>query len=133
MKTTQSCLCALGIVAFALTASAHHSRPAAYDVDQRIVIEGVATQLFWRNPHPFLFIEVEQDDGTVVTWAAEMAPTIAMTKQGYDEDSITPGEHIMVIGSPGREGRRLITFDGAYRPADDWVYGIDPRSGAGPR
>ena len=128
MKTTLSCLGAMGLIAFAVTASAHHSRTAAYLVDQQIVIEGVVTQLFWRNPHPFLFVEVEQDDGTVVTWAAEMAPTIAMTKQGYEEDSIEPGERIMVIGSPGRGGRRLITFDGVYRPADGWVYGRDPRS-----
>lgn len=128
MKTTLSCLGVATVIAFAATASAHHSRPAAYHVDQRIVIEGVVTQLFWRNPHPFLFVEVEQDDGSVVTWAAEMAPTIWMTKHGYDEDSIAPGERIMVIGNPGREGKRLITFDGVYRPADGWVYGRDPRS-----
>ena len=130
MKTTLSCLCAAGIVALAASATAHHSRPAAYHVDQLIVIEGVATQLFWRNPHPFLFVEVEQEDGSVVTWAAEMAPTIAMTKGGYTEDSIEPGQHIMVVGSPAREGKRILTFEGAFRPADDWVYGMDPRSAA---
>lgn len=128
MKTTFSCLGVVAIIAFTATATAHHSRPAAYHVDQLIVIEGVATQLFWRNPHPFLFVEVEQDDGSVVTWAAEMAPTIAMTKAGYTEDSIEPGQRIMVIGSPAREGKRILTFEGAYRPTDGWVYGMDPRS-----
>ena len=130
MKTTLSCLCAAGIIALAAGASAHHSRPAAYHVDQLIVIEGVATQLFWRNPHPFLFVEVEQEDGSIVTWAAEMAPTIAMTKGGYTEESIEPGQHIMIVGSPARDGKRILTFEGAWRPADGWVYGMDPRSAA---
>lgn len=133
MRTTLSCFGMAAIVAFAATALAHHSRPAAYHVDQLIVIEGVATQLFWRNPHPFLLVDVEQDDGSVVTWAAEMAPTIAMTKAGYTEDSIEPGQQIMVVGSPAREGKRILTFEGVYRPADDWVYGMDPRSAAASR
>ena len=107
MKNTLPELAAVGLITFTLPVSAHHSRPAAYHVDKQMVIEGVVTQLFWRNPHPFLFVEVAQTDGTVQTWAAEMAPTIWMTKHGYDEDSIKSGEHVMLIGNPGR-GERLV-------------------------
>ena len=84
-------LAALGLLTAAWTASAHHSL-AVYDTDRQIVIEGVVTQLVWRNPHPFLFLEVQRGDGIVETWAAEMAPTSWMTRHGYDEDSITSGE-----------------------------------------
>ena len=114
----------------ALPAAAHHSRPAAYLLDQQVVLEGVVTQLFWRNPHPFLFLEIELSDGSVETWAAEMAPTIWMDKHGYHQDSIEPGDKVALIGSPARRNKKIITFDGVYRAADGWVYGRDPRSAA---
>ena len=118
---------AVAVLALALPAAAHHSRPAAYLLDERIVLEGVMTQLFWRNPHPFLFIEVDRG-GEVETWAAEMAPTIWMSNNGYNKDSIQVGDRIMLIGSPARREKKIITFDGVYRASDGWVYGRDPRS-----
>jgi carboxyl-terminal processing protease len=45
---------------------AHHSEAPFYDSDKTVEISGVVTSWVFRNPHPFLHVEVTDDKGVIV-------------------------------------------------------------------
>ena len=50
---------------------AHHGRGNRYDMNAEIAIEGTVRELFWRNPHIAIIIDVEGKDGESVPWVIE--------------------------------------------------------------
>ena len=42
------------------TTVAHHNWAAFYDVDGDIEIEGVISEIIWRNPHVVMYFTVDQ-------------------------------------------------------------------------
>ena len=47
----------VGFVAMTTPVAAHHSR-AMFDVNQLISVEGVVTDVQWRNPHMWITLDV---------------------------------------------------------------------------
>jgi hypothetical protein len=93
---------------FAVSASAHHSFPAQYDVDQPVTLTGKVTRVEWTNPHIFIYIDVEDEDtGATETWALEMGGPNALLRLGWKRDSIKPDDIITVEGSLARDGSNL--------------------------
>ena len=45
-----------------LTASAHHSFPAQYDINQPVELSGTVTEVQWTNPHIFIMVDVVDDE-----------------------------------------------------------------------
>ena len=58
-----------GLVFSGFTVLAHHSVAATYDTDKRITLHGAVTQVEWKNPHVFYFIDAVDDSGKVTNWA----------------------------------------------------------------
>lgn len=54
----------------ALPAGAHHSS-AMFDSDQELRLEGVVTRWDYLNPHSWLYVNVENEDGSVTEWGFE--------------------------------------------------------------
>ena len=48
-----------------LPIQAHHSFGGTYDVGKQITIKGKMVQVTLRSPHSFLYVEVEDADGSV--------------------------------------------------------------------
>lgn len=93
---------------FAVSASAHHSFPAQYDVDQPVTLTGRVTRVEWTNPHIFIYIDVEDEDtGATEAWALEMGGPNALLRLGWKRDSIKPDDIITVEGSLARDGSNL--------------------------
>jgi Family of unknown function (DUF6152) len=90
------------IVAFLLpfTLSAHHSAVGRYDTDAIVEIEGVVTDILWRNPHVFFTIEVTDNDGEQTLWSLESNSPNMLTRAGIDRDSIVVGMQIKAAGAP---------------------------------
>ena len=86
---------------------AHHSFPAQYDVDQPVTLTGSVTRVEWTNPHIFIYIDVEDENGEMVNWALEMGGPNALLRLGWKRDSLKPGDVITVDGSLARDGSRL--------------------------
>ena len=86
---------------------AHHSMSALFDFNQRFSRTGTLTKLDWRNPHIYLYVEVEEENGEVLTWAYE-GPTPNYFRRGKVagkadfEDSI--GKVVEVDASRARDG-----------------------------
>lgn len=67
-----------------------------------MTIEGDVAQFLYRNPHSFLHIEVKDPKGNMVRWAVEWGGAGQLGSQGITRDTLKPGDHVVVLGSPGR-------------------------------
>ena len=98
----------LGILAAALPVAAHHSFPAQYDIDKPIALTGKVTKVEWTNPHIFIYADVADANGSVVSWAFEMGGPNALLRQGWKRDSVKPGDLVTFEGSLARDGSNLV-------------------------
>ena len=71
------------LVAFALPALAHHSN-SAYQVDQIVTLTGTVKEWRWMNPHTWLYLTVEGDDGKAQEWAVEGRPPGILGRAGWN-------------------------------------------------
>jgi hypothetical protein len=98
---------ACAMTAFGLVAptAAHHAFSAQFDIDQPIELTGAVTEMKWSNPHTWIYIDVVEDDGTVVNWALE-TPRAAniLIRNGWRRDDLPVGRVITVRGWRARNG-----------------------------
>jgi hypothetical protein len=87
---------------FAVTLSAHHSAAAFYDGSKSVEIRGVVTRWTFRNPHPFLHVEVTDARGVKNNWVLEFVGPVRLIKVGWSAKTFTPGEVISAKGHPSR-------------------------------
>ena len=100
--------CALAFLVVASSAAAHHSFPAQYDIDKPIALTGKVTKVEWTNPHIFIYADVTDAKGAVVSWAFEMGGPNALLRQGWKRDSLKPGDLVTFEGSLARDGSNLV-------------------------
>jgi len=112
----------LGVVACGVVAHAHHSIAAVYDDGQRVTIEGVVTQFRFVNPHPYVMMEVKDDNGKAQQWKLEMDNRWELVEIGFDSMTLKPGDRIVVTGGPAREQRQSLYIRKLERPADGFSY-----------
>jgi hypothetical protein len=65
--------------------SAHHSFAAAYDMTNKIEIQGVIVQVRLTNPHSWFFLDVKEADGKLTRWAFEAGERAAARNHGDDQ------------------------------------------------
>ena len=87
--------------------AAHHSTPVNFDQSREITIEGVLTEIAWRNPHSRFRIDVTGEDGSTAEWLAEMGGINIMRRAGFPMEVFAVGDRITITGNPGRRGRTL--------------------------
>jgi len=85
-----------------LPVQAHHSFGGTYDVGKQITIRGKMVQVTLRSPHSFLYVEVEDADGTVQRWMIEGAGAAQFAHQGIDKNVFTVGDPVEVVVNPSR-------------------------------
>ena len=82
---------------------AHHSH-GNYDVNNYIELQGQVSELLWLNPHTWIYLEVEDDNGEPVVWALEGGSPSALTRDGWQPDSVQAGDMIKVRCHQLRDG-----------------------------
>jgi hypothetical protein len=90
------------VVAASTGTVAHHASAAFYDDSKRVEITGDVTRFLFRNPHSFLYVDVEDEDGQTVGWEIEMGTRVMMTRRGWSPDTIQVGDRIRAVGQPSR-------------------------------
>jgi len=85
-----------------LPVQAHHSFGGTYDVDRQITIKGKMAQVSLRSPHSFLYVEVEDANGSVLRWVLEGAGATQFAQQGVDKDAFKIRDPVEVVGNPSR-------------------------------
>ena len=113
-----------------LATHAHHSIAGVYDNEKKVTIEGIVAQFQFVNPHPFLMMDVKQDDGSAQPWRLEMDNLSELTEVGMTSQTLKPGDRIVVSGSPGRTRPQSLYIRRLDRPSDGFWYeqvGSSPR------
>lgn len=97
--TAMAGLCA-GIITTGV--EAHHSITPHYDSTKPVTISGVVTEFKFVSPHSFVYLDVEQPDGTVVNWNCEMQASVILRHSGWTEELLAPGTRVTINGSAAR-------------------------------
>jgi hypothetical protein len=92
---------AVGLSAFA--AFAHHSF-AMFDATKLVTLEGTVKEFQWTNPHAWIMLMVDQDNGPAVQWAIEMNGPSGLVRDGWRPKTLTPGMKVKVVVHPLRDG-----------------------------
>ena len=100
-------LIAAWLVLTAVSLSAHHSFAAEYDSTKPISVQGTVRKLSWVNPHAYIYVDVREADGKIVTWAFETLSPNALARQGWNRESLKYGDPVSVDGYRARDPRPL--------------------------
>jgi hypothetical protein len=99
----------VGVGLLGASVFAHHGSSVSYDLTQRVTMQGAITEFKYINPHPALFWDVKNADGTVAHWTGEIAPNIAQLQQNgwgrkRSEAALAAGTAVTITLSPSRAG-----------------------------
>ena len=106
---------------------AHHSIAGVYDSTREATVDGVVTQFQFVSPHPFVDVK---DGRTAQLWRLEMDNRGELAAIGMTDDTLKPGDRIVVIGSLARREANRMYIRRLSRPADGFSYeqvGNSPR------
>jgi hypothetical protein len=90
---------AAGVVAGPVIA--HHSSAPFYDPTRTVEVTGVVTKLHIKNPHSFLYLNVDEK-GQKVEWQVEMGTGAQLSRNNLTVETLKPGTEIKVSGQPSR-------------------------------
>lgn len=112
------------IILIALLAAAqllaHHAFSAEFDANRPVQLKGTVTKMEWINPHAWIHIDVEMEDGEVEQWMIEGGTPNTLFRRGFTKQSLLPGTIIMVDGYQAKDGTqkangRNLTFENGRR------------------
>ena len=92
-----------GLLAFGISAWAHHSFAAVFDADKPITIKGVITQIRLENPHSWFFLDVKEASGKTEKWAFEAGTPSGMIRNGFKPGVIKAGVEVTIKGIRARD------------------------------
>ena len=93
----------LGMLA-APSARSHHSA-AMFDDQVVLTLKGTVTRFDYLNPHSWLYVNVENDDGSVTEWGFELDAPPRLRRIGISPTFWQPGDAVTVKTNPLRDGR----------------------------
>ena len=116
------------IVALAMAAAStplrgHHAFAAYYLEDQSVSIEGTLIEFDYLNPHAWIHIAAPDSSGQVRKVSAEWSNPGRLKAQGILKDTLRPGDHLILTGSPSRNPNELkIHLKRMDRRGDGWSW-----------
>ncbi len=87
---------------------AHHSFAAEFDASKAVRVTGTLTKIEWTNPHTYFYVDVKEDNGSVVKWSCEAGSPGALSRRGFKRGDLKLGDAIVVDGYRAKDGSRLI-------------------------
>ena len=116
-RSTRTILAAAVLLAPTLASNAHHSA-VAFDQTTTTRVAGTVSQFTWRSPHMSITLEVADGSDGTETWLIEGGSVQSMVQEGFDRNTVSPGDeitvriHPMKDGTPGGQLQGMISADG---------------------
>jgi hypothetical protein len=116
---------ALGALACAPCARAHHSFAATFDVTQTIEIEGRITDVRWQNPHVLMKLET----ATGTQWQVESQAKNLLERTEVQPAMFPVGAAVSLAGYPARDGNGIFALNALLPDGREVILraGIAPR------
>jgi hypothetical protein len=103
MKRRFQALLAAAVLTAGASAAAHHSF-APFNTDTEKTITGTVNRFEWTNPHTWVWIDVPDEKGGVVTWGGEGMSPNYLARRGWTKNTFKPGEKVTIVVRPMRDG-----------------------------
>ena len=94
------------LVAAPSLALAHHAWPV--DRSKEVTVKGTVTGFNWTNPHVMIDLEVKTDAGKVEKWNVGGPSTERMSGNGWDKNTLKPGDVITGYGYRFSDGQNVV-------------------------
>ena len=106
MRFSMAVLLSCGFLSMvaATSTSAHHAFATEFDAERPIEFTGTVTRVELINPHSWIHLDVESDDGAVTSWMVEGGSPNALLRRGIDRNTIPIGAELYVDGYGSRDG-----------------------------
>jgi hypothetical protein len=85
---------------------AHHAWPV--DRSKEVTVKGTVTAFNWSNPHVMIDVEVKTDAGKTEKWSIGGPSTERMSGNGWDRNTLKPGDVITGIGHRHSDGSNIV-------------------------
>ena len=97
---------AVGLAALltSVSALAHHAFSAEFDVGRPVNLTGSVVEIEWTNPHAWMHIETQDEEGNPQRWAVELVGINGLVRFGFTRKSVKIGEQLTIAGFGARNG-----------------------------
>lgn len=131
MKTTALAAMLGSLAAGTLgTADAHHSFAAEYDANAPITLNGTLARVDFVNPHSWLYVRVQEPDGSEVVWNVEMGSPNSLIRRGFTRNTVAVGTEVVIDGYRARDGSRTVNSTSVRLPDGNRLFTGSPGTGA---
>ena len=96
------------VTLFPVAGLGHHSTGGFYETGTMIEVTGTVTEVFWRNPHVGLTLEVANDAGETELWEIEGGAWNTVQRRGVTSETVAIGDEIRVAGRPATRGVKAV-------------------------
>ena len=83
---------------------AHHAFSAEFDANRPLTLAGTVNRPELINPHSWIHIDVEGENGDVVTWAVECGAPNSLMRRGLNKNSVPVGTALVIDGFGAKDG-----------------------------
>ncbi|MEE2638224.1 MAG: DUF6152 family protein [Acidobacteriota bacterium] len=84
--------------------STHHAFSAEFDIEQPLTLTGKLVRWEMINPHSWFHLDIESDDGAVVTWMIEGGSPNELIRNGVTKNTLEIGTELTVEGYHAKDG-----------------------------
>jgi len=126
-KAASACLLGviLGGAAWTGAAQAHHSFAVFFSGDNEAVsLRGTVKSFRFTNPHGGIELVVGRGEAQK-SWLVETNSPSILIRRGWSKDSMKPGDEVIIVGWPARDGSNFMRLKSAAR-ADGTPIGSAP-------
>ena len=94
-----------GAILIGAPAAAHHSY-AMFDRTTSVEISGTVRTVQWTNPHVYVWVNVDNDEGQTDVWGIEfIGGPNGLVRRGWTKRTLSPGDPITMELHPLKDGR----------------------------
>lgn len=89
---------AAAAIAYSSQSSAHHAFAAEFDINKPLQVQGTVTRARFVNPHGWLYLDVQNADGTKTNWGFEFGSPGALRSRGLTREDVGFGKTVRISG-----------------------------------